>query len=468
MAKRRSIFGTKPHVRQVHGLTAAGRQVEIADKRAMQALIKRVQGEWKDHAWTYYDLIGEAKEAGRFLSNCMGRIRFYVADVPDDDAKVPEATADKAAAKAWGRIGRHSALQKKFGANAFVTGDGFLIGIMPREDGDGERWVYASTREVTKKGDKYIYNDAEKKIELRKEDFFARIWIEHAADAGDSDSSMRGVLSACDTLVAIDQTVRAIIRQRAASGSIIAIPDDVTVGQVDTSQSQGEEDEDDVIDAVVDAFITPSENPGSAGSVAPIVITYPRRQMTDKSGIEIHRIDRPLDDMFDKITDRALRRFAQGSNVNVERIFGLGEANHWGAGQIEESDYRDHVEPVAEVWADGLTDAFLRPELKRMKHPNPEKLMVWFDPSALVVRSDRQEARDFGVVHGLIKDDTWRDDAGYDDSDAPSDEEIARRIEIEQALKSGKPQEPAITAAGRSVQRGAARNGAGPKARQPG
>lgn len=403
--------------------------------------------DWQERAWDFYDLVGEVKDAANFVADAMARIRFYPAIRPDSEDKTADPSDDEFARVQFARLGNVQELARKAGKHLFVAGETYLVGLLARPaDGERparpERFFMASKDEINARsgGETTVECDGEK-VELGPKDFLARIWREHPRRAVEADSSVRGVLSACETLVATDQTVRAIIRQRAASGSIIAVPDDVTVGALDPTDNSGEvvEGEDPVIDTIVRAFVTPTTQPGTAADVSPIVLVFPRGAAGEKSGIEVHRVDRPFDDMFDKITDRSLHRLAQGMAVNVERVFGLGTATHWGGGQIQESDYRDYIQPFAEIFAVGLTEVFLRPGLA-----DPGDQVVGYDPSALVVRSDLQSAVDFGVEHDLASGDDWRRIKGIA-GDGPSEDEIRRKLLREQARKGLVSAEAAAT-----------------------
>jgi hypothetical protein len=117
----------------------------------------------------------------------------------------------------------------------------------------------------------------------------------------------------------------------------------------------------------------------------------------------------------------------------VEVLTGVAEANHWTGWQIEDSTYKAHVEPTAQIPASALTAVFLRPALQERGVSNDwlSRLAYGLDPSALVVRPNRgQDARD-AYDRYAISWEALRNYVGFPDSDAPSGQELVIRAALE-------------------------------------
>ena len=80
--------------------------------------------------------------------------------------------------------------------------------------------------------------------------------------------------------------------------------------------------------------------------------------------------------------------------------------------------------------ADSLTVVYLRPYLIANGYPKSEvdKIVIWYDPSAIATRNDRATDADSGFDRGAISYTSWRRAHGFSDADAPSATEVAIRM----------------------------------------
>jgi hypothetical protein len=124
---------------------------------------------------------------------------------------------------------------------------------------------------------------------------------------------------------------------------------------------------------------------------------------------------------------------AHGADLPVEVLTGVAEANHWTGWQIEDSTYKAHVEPTAQIPASALTAVFLRPALQERGVAAEwlPKLAFGLDASQLVVRPNRgQDARDAFDRYAVSWEATRRY-LGFPESDAPSPQELVLRAALE-------------------------------------
>jgi hypothetical protein len=98
--------------------------------------------------------------------------------------------------------------------------------------------------------------------------------------------------------------------------------------------------------------------------------------------------------------------------------------------QIDESLYKAHIEPLMLLIADALTVVYLRPFLiaNGFEESQVNRIVVWYDPSAIATRNDRAADADAGYDRMAVSANTWRRAHGFSDQDAPTPTEVAIRL----------------------------------------
>lgn len=101
--------------------------------------------------------------------------------------------------------------------------------------------------------------------------------------------------------------------------------------------------------------------------------------------------------------------------------------------QIDETLYKTHIEPLMLLIVDALTVVYLRPYLIASGFSPEEvnRIVVWYDPSAVSTRNDRATDADSGYDRYAVSLDTWRRAHGFSDADAPTANELAIRMMME-------------------------------------
>lgn len=447
-------------------LAAAAREVRI-DQRDEVKKVLAMREDWQSLAFDYNDAIGEVKSSVTYQGDAMSKLRLYPALRPESAVDDPPEDEDPRAIEAVDRLrgvtGDHSELLRELAVQLTIPGACWLVGLSERTittpssnperpavtEIVPERWFISSIEEVQEKNERVVVEDPETgdPIVLRRPsdvdmttdepDFIARVWRRHPRRARDADSALRGVLGACEELLIVDRAFRSIERSRITFGSILYVPDDISFGNTDpTTDAAGAEEEDPFEVELLEVFTTPIRDEGSAAAVAPIILRGPRRE--DGSGIEPIELKRQVDEILDKRGERALRRIAQGLNLPVELVFGLGEANHWGAGQIEKQAFRQYLEPLAILIVDALTISYYRRALLAagMSEAEAARRFLWYDPMMLIV-DDRKTS--IGEAHDrlVISDDTYRQVLGFGEEDAPDEEEYERRTALKRGIFAG-------------------------------
>lgn len=425
---------------KLNALTAAATRLQIdSGQLEVQRIAKRREA-WQDQAWLYFDAVGEVKYACDFLANSMSKCRLYVAEQPDAEQE-PVPTDDDKVIEVLSRlrspVAGYSQLLRALTLNLTIPGECYLVGLSATDDRE-ETWDIYSLDELKHKDQKFfIVDDEGKETQLDADnDFVLRIWLRHPRHRNKADSSLHGVLEPCEDLLIFGRADRAVAKSRIAGAGIMKVPNELSFGGKDATRDEAQnQDEDPFLEELIEAMITPIKDEGSASSVVPMVV---RGAAEHLKGLEHMTVERPFDKELDARMERAQKRLAQGINVPVEVIFGLGQANHWGAGAIEESVFTAHLEPLILVECDALTVGYLHPQLKAEGIENPEKYLVWYDASKLIVRPNRSADADNAHDRNVISDEAYRREKGFDEDDRITDpDELARRMS-----QSSAPEEP--------------------------
>lgn len=410
------------------------------------------KADWHNMAWQGYEGCGEHHYVVNFFGNVISRLRLIPAEAPDEPDGKPEPSKDIAVIATVDRLrgsrATHAELLRDFARHLMVPGDCYLVGLEERGV-EPERWEVRSLDEVQGTPGQYVLvskpgQSISTGRKLTSSDFIARIWLPHPRYRELADSPTRAVLDAIELLAIIQRAYRAIVRSRIPASALVLIPQSWSPGPPDPTTSNapgGESKNNPLIDDLETAFVTPTYDEGHPGQVAPFIIEYPDRPDKNESGLEVKEIPRALDQLLPKLEEQALRRLAQGLNAPIEVVFGLGDTNDWSGGVVEEAVFREHVEPLAILICDSLTQAYLRPSLidLGMTPDEASRYMVWYDSSSLVIHTNRQKSVTDGVKIGAVGGKAWRRELGFNEEDAPTPEEIDQLIKILSPGRQGQP-----------------------------
>jgi hypothetical protein len=447
-------------------LTAAAAQVKINDKGEFEQFrIRRAAGSsaWQAEAWEYYDAIGEVKYAFNLVASVVSRIRIYAAIV-DDPSESPvsvrqselvddrlASAAERALARLSSAYGGQAGLLKDAALNLAVAGECYLVQMPARPAHNlTESWDIRSVDEVTTdpRGGFTVIGRREQasssqgangqSAKLNKNAFVGRIWRSHPRYSDEADSSLRGLLDLCAELLLLNRTFRATARSRLNAGALY-LPDGLSVAAqgdgdfpYDSEDGIGpnftaEEAEDEFEEQLMDAMTTPIRDEESASAVVPLIIRGPA-ELGDK--IKQFKFERSFDPALAQRADRVLERILQGLDVPKDVVTGLANVKYSNALQIDESLYKAHIEPLMLLIADALTVVYLRPYLiaNGFEESQVNRIVVWYDPSAIATRNDRAADADAGFDRMAVSGNTWRRAHGFSDADAPTPKELAIRL----------------------------------------
>ena len=459
-AKRRWWNGPEPiPFNQPRPLVASAQRIRLNDPETLEDMrLRGSNASWQKEAWIYYDAIGEIKFAFGLLASVMSRLRLYAAAVLDpespptrvaDAATIPrpegEETTDyhppkgidprlaKEAHDTLTKLFRRTSvpgLLRSFALNASVPGECYLML-------HNDQWVVKSTSEVkidTSGRAVMTRTKGGKQNVLPESLTIGRIWREHPEFSADADSSMRALLADCEELLLLSKMIRASSRGRLNAG-ILFVPDEVTVSRnTPTDDPEIEAEEESSFEAeLVQAMTAPITDERAANSVIPLLLRG-NAELADK--IKHIEITRKIDPELVTRADRTLERILQGIDIPKDVVTGLANVKYSNAIQIDENLYKAHVEPLALMLVDAITEICLRPVLAASGKWTDEQIaqiVVWYDPSEVVTRPDRAADAQQGWDNYLISGDAWRQTRGFSDADQPGEEELAKRLALEKA-----------------------------------
>lgn len=396
-------------------------------------------GAWQSEAWDMFDQVGELKFVTRWLGNSLSRCSIVASDVDPVTGKPIGQTDDQAAIElardiAGGPAGQ-AALLGRLATFLTVPGEGW-IAIIHRTNPDGtvlEEWHVLSADEIATKGKvvELTLEDQSKYLMDPDMDTLTRIHVPHPRKAHEADSLVRGALPILRRIVLISQSISATAKSRLAGSGILVLPQEISmpVAQPPTGTPDPDApnlptppapvtqtvDANDVVEQLVEVAGTAISDPGSAAALVPLVMQAKGEHIKDIKHIEFGH---DLAETQLKVEEAGIRRLSLELDIPQEVLLGYADSNHWSAWASEESSVRNHIAPLLTVICDALTDGIFRPLLKASGHPDPERVTLWFDTSALTARPDRSgDAKDAHGA-GAISSEAYRREIGFDEDDA--------------------------------------------------
>lgn len=397
---------------------------------------------WQDAAWGYADQIGAIKYAFGLTANIASRARFY-AGLIDNNEEAPvdvEAflnsvesmesaqhsehllEAAKIADEAIRDLfrGGQARLTRLLALNLQVAGEAYIF------DNYGI-WDVASIKEIQwgdppkiqrsrLGGDRPGQSTA---TPMKQGAYIARVYREHPMYAHDADSNMIGVLDDCEQVVLFNQMMRTITRSR-LSAPVWIIPNG-------TVALNGQP-----IDQAISALVQQSvEDEASLYTIAPLILQVP-----DGGKIEKVELGRQIDDAMVSLREGYMQNILDGLDIPKDMVAGVEGVRYSNMLSVNDNYYKGHIEPLLVLISDILTYAYLRPMLHKAGVDKKilERVVVWYNPAAIVTRPDRSASADTGYGQKLISGAAWRRAHGYSEHDAPSEDEILRRIAMERAV----------------------------------
>lgn len=432
-------------------MTAAGSRINLQDRNAVNTIAATKMG-WQHQAWNYRDLIGELASALRFRANAIAKVALIIGQVNEDadtpiPADSPESTLDPIVARAaqdalsrlpWRNGGAFGGrIDTCFG----TTGEAWLHGKTDPATGE-ERWTVRSTDEITpvmggsNLGIVEVPGRPAIPIDKNKEALL-RLWNPHPRFAMLADSPIRSMLPVCEDIVLIAREIQAASKSRIAANGLLLVPHSMSMIRATPGGQEGDAEVEDFAAGLEAAMMAPIANEGDAGAVVPIVIRGDSEDIGAVKHLSMVRETSPI--LIEKL-DNALKRMGETLDVPPTVVTGLQDTNHWNAYVISDETWTNHIEPGERLIVDSLTEGFLRPILQLpttaggygLTRQQAQTVQVWYDASGVTKNPNRSQDAQAAFALGAIGFKALLRDMGFDESDAPTEQEAMQMLAFKQ------------------------------------
>lgn len=415
-------------------IVASAQAVHVADSAESQEL-QLTRQPWQMRAYGYYDDVGEIHFPANYIGNSLAKIRLIGAEVPNSHSDAPKETENKdvvdAITKLKSPMGGQAALMKAFGINIFLAGECFLIGT--DQGGGKQEWEVVSVNELeVRPGQRQPLrrkNPSSQPIPLPPNTLIIRVWRSHPRWTGLADSAMRNVLDECEKLLLLTRADKAAARSRIAGNGLLFIPNELMpVSQQPTSGDRNDVDggQNPIYQNLVDSMITPIKDESHPSGIVPVTIFGPA-EYGDK--IKYMTFDRPQAARAIQQREESIQRIATAIDLPPEILTGKADLNHWTSWQIHEETFQAHLQPFVELICNALTIGYLRPALENAGL-DPDKYLIWYDNSDLVVRPDKGQTALQLHEAMVISGDALRRETGFAEEDAMQEDEYKKKIGV--------------------------------------
>jgi hypothetical protein len=179
--------------------------------------------------------------------------------------------------------------------------------------------------------------------------------------------------------------------------------------------------------SLAENILVPLEDPDDSSRLVPMALRVPGeyvdkvRHLTFASQLQQENAE---------MREACIRRLALGLDMPPEQLLGKGNINHWGAWQIAEEGVKLHVSPRLVTIVNALNEGYYAPALRKL-NIEPSRFTLWFDVTELVSRPNK--GADAQALHDrfALSDKALRRETNFDESDAPTQEEVLRRVLVQ-------------------------------------
>lgn len=272
-------------------------------------------------------------------------------------------------------------------------------------------------------------------IPLAPDAFIERVWRKHPRWSAWADSNFRAAIGTLEELDLLARLARVSLRSRLVAG-FITFPDELDFGAADAPAGEGEGGQGRRVSLdrdLAELWTSVIGDETDVASVAPVPLRGPKEFL---DGVKHVPIPARYGETEMKQYDAAVARFGRTIELPADALSSVADMNHWNVWQVSEETYEAYIEPLVTIGTEALTFGLLRPLLAQENCPPEflERLVVAADASQLVRRPDRGKVAAEG--HGMfaLSDEAWRKANGFGVDDAPSDDELRRRLAIARGL----------------------------------
>ena len=391
---------------------------------------------WQRELWRLYDITPELRFAASWVGQCCSRVRIFVANVDNLGRVQGETRNKKIQALSDTLLGGPASKAehlRMMGIDLTVAGECYIIGRPGAPEGSNPRdqWFVVTGTEFrriksTEGGVDWLWGPKDAPVRLDLEtSIVTRVWTPHPLRVWCADSPARSCQIVLRELEQLTKYVASQIDSRLVGAGILIIPNNLDLPQEENVTTNAES----LMIRLATAGAASLRGEGTALGVLPHII-----EAENPDGFKLLSFDSELSKQAMDLRKEAIERLGVGMDMPPEILTGTGGENHWNSYLIEGQGIKTHIEPLMNRICDALTKAYLIPALQIMGE-DPGKYTYAFDTSPLIVRPQRTQDALNLFEKGEISGEALRETAFFKESDAPNEEERARRLLIEVILR---------------------------------
>ena len=402
---------------------------------------------WQWESFRYYQTIGEIWFCAQFYSRALQQLRLFVG-VKDKSGEIDEVDNNPAAMAILDDVqdpgGGRTGMLAAYGQLQWLIGEGYML-VTPSDDPSEPRnsWEFVSPSELQVWQGSYLLRQQSPGLPIRNIKYAEdpskwdptdpdtgiayRYWRRSPQFSAQADAPMRGCLLLCDELERLTAAVRARAVSRLAGAGILKVPDEISQPPLEAVGDENPQ-EDIFLRDLINAAVNPISDPGTASAVVPMIVRGAAEYLKELQMLQIHNPEETYPE--EGLRSECIRRIALSLDFPPEVLLGTADVNRWNAWQIDEQTWKVHLAPVARQFCENLTSSYFRPAARDEGIENWENLVVWFDAADVVNHPDRsKDAKDLYAL-GALSLETLREACGFDDDDAPDEQDRAERIGV--------------------------------------
>lgn len=432
-----------------------------------------INRDWQREAWRLYDITGPLRFVVNSVAKTASKAKLFVGEVDDSGDIHVETEEPELKELAKGPLGAGESRKEAIRlicVNLQVAGECFIVAegydralrdaegagaggfrnvddqgndlgptvFEPGTEGfDEDRWFVVSTQQISRAGDRVIIRrptlfGGGYFTPVDERDILMRVWVPHPVDIDEPDSPVRSAIPDLRELETLRKREFAELDSRLAGAGVLWVPDDIDFPRGDADSSDGESQGglEGFLEDLGEAMGESMEDRASAPAMVPIGATGNRESI---EAIRHMTFWSELSEQILPMKDSTLKMLAMSLDAPVEMMQGMGQTNHWSAWLLDEQTISTHIEPLLSQIASALTQAWLRPVLRRIGR-DPGRYSYAFNTASLQVRGDKTSTAMELHQRRLISDAALREVTDFDDALAPSAEERLRRM-VEDAIR---------------------------------
>jgi len=414
-------------------LTASGRRLVFSTSSP-----GRIKDEpWQDKAWDAYDRVPAVGKSVEWRRNVARKIDYFIA-TKSEETEDPEIVEDGPAVEALEQQGGSETIRRvvtDLVTHWAIVGEAHVVST-------DETWQVYSTQELRKASrgstSLVLFDDENNALARFDESQVYRIWRPHPRFRTLARSPLRPLLDTIEEWILLSREMRARGISRLPAG-ILFISQRIDLGDPENPDERRFDEE------LLKRMTRPIQDPGSADALVPWVVAADIEDW-DKF-VKYLRFDRDYQVSAD-MRQELLRLLASGVNLPPQVVMGMEGLNDWSAWQVADESIRQYADPDLLEVLESLTESWYWPILQAANVPNFRDFILYRDLSPAVVPADRSGLAATAYELMAISGEAYRRESSFDETDAPSPEEIEERIRIAQAIKA-QPGIPIDTSSGR-------------------